>query len=364
MIAIETYTAEALVAFTQSETYQQMPVIPISAIRASSLLNSPKTLPTDIVMVCAFHNDTLVGYLGLLPDECVIQHNPIRFGWLSGMWVSEHHRGKGIASSLINTMLTVWNDNVLTTNQSPVAALVFQKHKKFVCKENTGKRFYLRSRLAGLVPQKIAWTKRLSWALHPLDFILNSFFTAYRSIGFKKVENYKVFNTIDDTLAAFLNQQQLNNVGTRRVVDFEWMMNYPWVKQSAVPDSFADKYEFTISTPDYRNEFVVCVDVHERIIAAALVMLKKGELKVSYIWANNSALDTLGKAVFQYALNHSVYEISVFNLQHQSLIAPFAKWCLHQRNLSRHYYLTAPIQKVFEQSTAQFFDGDGDCSFA
>lgn len=364
MISIQTYTAEGLVAFTQSETYQQMPVIPISSIRAFSLLNSPKTKPSDIVMVCAFDSDEMVGYLGLLPDEQVFQHNTIRFGWLSGMWVSANHRGKGIASSLISTMLTAWNDYVLTTNQSPVAALVFQKHKKFVLKENIGQRFYLRSRLASLIPQKKTWTKKLNLPLHIVDFLLNSTFGMYRSIGLKKTDHYKVFPTINDKLAAFLNHQQLDNVGQRRVVDFEWMMNYPWVKASTTPDLFASKYEFTISTPDYRNEFVVCMDAHEQISSAALVMLKKGELKISYIWGDVSALDTLGKAVLKYALDHSVYEISVFNPKHQNLIAPFAKFCIHKKGLSRHYYLTAPIQNIFDQSTAIFFDGDGDTSFA
>lgn len=363
MIKIVTYTANELVALVEDNAYLNMPVIPISKQRAFSIAHSPRTKPENVVMACAYQENELVGYLGLLPDTLEINGNSYDTGWLSSMWVSAAHRGKGIAPQLINRLLKAWDSMVLTTNQSPAAATVFNKHPEFNALTNNGTRYYVKSRLAYFVPTRKPAYSYLIPLLRFIDSALNTMVNVHQTVtSVNRDVDMQTAQKITPELAHFIQKYPAQSCCKRGVKEFNWMMEFPWVYQSEQPDSLAANYEFTISTPDYSNEFVLCYH-HKALVGVALVMLKKGELKISYVWCDDANETLLANALQKYIRTKTVFEVTVFNSKHQSLMQQGVFYLL-RRKLSRPVYVCKKLHEIIKQDNAAFADGDGDSCFA
>lgn len=69
MIEIKLLNKAALRSYIDSETFQNAPVIAISKHRAASQISNPEATEDDILLLMAFENDNMVGYLGVLPDK-------------------------------------------------------------------------------------------------------------------------------------------------------------------------------------------------------------------------------------------------------------------------------------------------------
>lgn len=364
MIQIITYTIEELLLFIKSEEYARMPVIPISPQRVLSIAHSPRTKPDDVVLACAYVGKELVGYLGLLPDTCAVKEHIYRMGWLSSMWVSTAQRGKGIAPQLINSLLKAWDNMVITTNQSPVAAGVFHKHPDFSIIPNTGMRYYMKSRLAHFIPRKKPSLKHFTPFLKVIDASINGLINFQQLIHQTDTAiTIQTTQEITPELALLIQTHHLKAYSNRGVEELKWILNYPWVHQAIQPDSMAAKYEFTISTNDYRNEFVLCYN-NQILVGAALVMLKNSELKIAYAWCEKSDELLLAKALQMYIRNHHIFEVTVFSPLHQYLLASGDAFYLHQNPITRNFYPTKKLHELLHADHLGFIDGDGDCCFA
>ncbi|TAE87944.1 MAG: GNAT family N-acetyltransferase [Bacteroidetes bacterium] len=363
MIKIVTYTADKLVALVEDKTYHDMPVIPISKQRASSIAHSPRTKPDNVIMACAYQENELVGYLGILPDTLEIKGNIYDAGWLSSMWVSATHRGKGIAPQLINSLLKAWDNMVLTTNQSPAAATVFNKHPEFNALTNNGTRYYVKSRLSYFMPTRNPVYVYFIPVLRVIDSAINTVVNIHRTITAINCDvEMQITQQITPELAHFIQKYPAKSYCKRGVKEFKWMMEFPWVYQSEQPDILASNYEFTISTPDYCNEFVLCYH-HKELVGMALVMLKKGELKISYVWCDDTNEPLLADALQKYIRTKTVFEVTVFNSKHQGLMQQGIFYLL-RRKLSRPIYVCKKLHEVLKQDNPIFADGDGDSCFA
>lgn len=362
MITISTYTATELLAWTQTNEFKLMPVIPISPQRALSIANSPRTKPNDVVLACVFNNNKLVGYLGVLPDEIFVHETSYHIGWLTAMWVNPTQRGKGIAKQLINTLLAAWDSMLVTTNQSPDAAIVFNRHKQFVCRQNIGQRFYIKSRLQQLVKnKKFIRFKRL---LAVVDYLINLLNRAKQYTNQQQNSGYEILSHNTMELADFMTKHPLQSICKRNQTHLQWILAYPWVYQAVVNDKLANQYEFTITTPDYSNRFLVCKNAQKEIQAIALVMIKNGELKISYIWCKPKTQQQLSEALFSYAQQMGVFEVTLFSQLTLNTFKPSTTDTIYHKSISRHYYISSTVNNIINNITHPFLDGDGDCCFA
>lgn len=362
MISISTYTATELLAWTQTSEFLQMPVIPISLQRALSIANSPRTKPNDVVLACAFRNNNLVGYLGVLPDDIFVHETSYHIGWLTAMWVCPTQRGKGIAKQLINTLLATWDNMLVTTNQSPEAAIVFNRHKQFVCRQNVGQRFYIKSRVQQIVQRNNL--NRFKPFLAVVDDIINLLHRARQYTSRRQNTSYQILSNITTELADFITKHPLQSICKRNHTLLQWIVAYPWVYQSTSKNTLANQYEFTITTPDYCNQFLVCKNAQQQILAIALVMIKNGELKVSYTWSNPRNQQQLSEAIYSYAKKMGVFEITLFSNSSQQIFKPSSNEVIFQKSITRHFYISTKVNSLINNVTHPFLDGDGDCCFA
>ena len=90
MIEIRLLNKQLLSEFINSREYQKLKHLPISKHRAISHIKNPRANDTDILLLLAFQNKQLVGYLGVLPEQIINNNKVEKWGWLSCLWIDEH----------------------------------------------------------------------------------------------------------------------------------------------------------------------------------------------------------------------------------------------------------------------------------
>jgi len=170
------FTKSSLLAFIESAEYAQLENVPISRSRAYSQTSNPRADENDVLLVASFDGNKTAGYLGVLPDHFVVNGKTYKFGWLTCFWVGDQYKDKNIAASLFLRVIRAWQKNICITNIVPWLEPVYQKTKIFQpTLFKTGKRFYLRSNFAELLPPKHTFFEKSKPALKVGDSIANIF---------------------------------------------------------------------------------------------------------------------------------------------------------------------------------------------
>ncbi|MEF9477524.1 hypothetical protein OWR28_07190 [Chryseobacterium sp. 1B4] len=68
MITLKTYNRKELEDFISSGDFQQYDFLPVTRHRALSHIQNPKASAEDTLLILAFYDEKLVGYVGCFPD--------------------------------------------------------------------------------------------------------------------------------------------------------------------------------------------------------------------------------------------------------------------------------------------------------
>ena len=120
-----------LSSFIQSEEYQKMDNIPISMHRALSHINNPRLDEKDVILLIAYIENKMVGYLGALPDKIFYKTKLERMAWLSCLWIDGNFRGQKIAFKLVESALKNWENRILITEYTEPAKRLYEKTGQF-----------------------------------------------------------------------------------------------------------------------------------------------------------------------------------------------------------------------------------------
>ena len=75
MIDIRLLNKKHLNEYINSDIFADQDNIPISKHRALSHFNNPRLDEDDIILLLAYENDRMIGYLGVLPDKIFFSNN-------------------------------------------------------------------------------------------------------------------------------------------------------------------------------------------------------------------------------------------------------------------------------------------------
>ncbi|MBC7885968.1 MAG: GNAT family N-acetyltransferase, partial [Saprospiraceae bacterium] len=197
---IQKLNKKTLTEYIHSDKFYQSDVIPISVQRAKSQIANPLVKPDDIMLLLAYEKNDLIGYLGVLPDD--IYDNTglkIHCGWMSCLWVDPGHRGKKIAQQLIEQCFDAWNGHILLTEFTTSAGALYHKMGIFspFCTLE-GRRWYIRSELANILPRKKEVFKYL-WLLFKIgDIMINASTDVIKLFRHQKLKGYRL-EYVDET---------------------------------------------------------------------------------------------------------------------------------------------------------------------
>jgi len=213
---------KALREFIDSDKFHSMPVIPITKHRALSHLSNPRASDDDVLLLLAFEDNRMVGYLGILADLLYDQEAAYKVGWLSAYWVDAAMRRKGIAGELLREALDAWNNQILVADWVPNSFGVYQKSGAFTDLVNReGIRAYLRFNLRETLSLKETFLRKI--ILITADGILNIVNSPrlyYHNLVFKNdYPQYEKLDRVDD------ERLQLGDKGLRCTPEISFLGN-------------------------------------------------------------------------------------------------------------------------------------------
>ncbi len=353
----------------EDKTFWNHGFLAVSRHRLYAHLKNPNALDSDVVLLLAYVNGELLGYMGAFIDIITVNGRNEKIAWLSTWWVDPKTKGTGIGREILDTMYQIHNGRIGISQFTPSAKRVYDKSGYFVrLKLNTGIKAVLRSNLSFVIPAvypKLAVPKSV---LQAADNFLNWFINI--KIWFhKKSVASKLNNCTIEYLAfpdaeceALIEAFSKSPISRKTVAFFEWLKAYNWVMEAPLI-RFVKKEKYTFSMVDEKFDIYLMKVLENGIPKGFVVLQRRGFVcKVLFNYSSQADSDLISKVIALQCMEQNVREIITYD---EGLVNEFKKSGiflyrtkkLKESIISKSFGVTS-----FDDQYVNF--GDGDCSFA
>ncbi len=367
MIWIKPLNRAGLLAYLESEEYASSTFVPISRHRAHSHYHNPRVEEEDIIMILAYSEKVLVGYLGVLADW-IFENDGSKHkcGWLSCMWIDPGYRGRGISKTLVANAFEFWDDNILVTEFTPAAKGLYDKIGRFRdLAVSSGTRLYFRFDLAKILPPKKPIYKGISGLLSILDIITNVPVDLRYLVNPSKPGGVTIepIDHLDKEMTAFIEERKLNYLFRRGASEIEWTMKYPWVLSSPAPDQEGSRYHFSSVARDFSFIPLELKNQDGLLLAFMLFAKRDRNLKLPYCYYENGAVGWILDTIKYFIKKWRINTFTVFHKELADGLMVNPTGAIYKKNVVRHYIISKNIRNVDEDRSHLIQDGDADCAF-
>lgn len=359
MISLQTYNKEQLKKLIDSDQFLSFPFKPISRHRALSHINNPRAAENDTLLILAFEDDKLAGYIGFLPDYFFHNDQKIKVSWLSTLFVHPDFRGKRIAQQLLSEACKQYNDKILITEFTPEAENMYVKSKTFdYVKPLQGFTYHYRFNLSKILPQKKASWQKYTSLLKGIDNVGNLLITPFIGSFFHSKKNYAVGNILDEESLNFINENKNLNSFRRNADELSWIVNYPWILNGNSND---EKYLFSSFAREFKYIFIKVYN-EKNILSNLLVLTVRDQgAKLQYIFGNGDN-ELCAEIIHQYLIKNKLKSLICFD----EGINPFLKnkSALYKKERTRKYLMNIKFKNSLSGNlNFEVSGGDADCIF-
>lgn len=358
------YNRQSLSDFINSDQFGTLMNIPISRQRAISQINNPRADDSDVLLVVQFDKDRMIGYLGVLPDYVFNGIERLKAGWLSCFWVDGSYRTKSVAAGLFLQVMESWDQRIMITNFVPALSPLYVKTGLFnsgLIKK--GCRAYMRSNLADILPPKAAWLKRLKPAFRNLDILFNfiadiRFF--FSSAYTDSTIHWNYLNNANDPSEALIDKFIENTWNRRGWDELEWILKYPWIIESPVPDYDSKRYYFSSVSARFSYRIIRISDNKGTTAAWVMICIRDNAMTVPYVFSDNAYFESIARILIDIMIDLKISMITAFHEQLAEAIRKFNMPFLFKKTISKPYLISKKLDFI---NDLNFQDGDGDCAF-
>lgn len=356
MIHLKTLNKKGLEDFVSSGEFQHDDFIPITKHRAKSHIKNPKATDDQTLLILAYDDDQLAGYVGCLPDHFKINGKIFHYAWLSTLFISDRFRGKKIAHILLNKAFEEYEGNIALTEFTKEAESLYNKIGMFQYIEpKKGKRYYFKTDLEIIIPLKRAKTKPLKPFFKIADSVVNALILMKNSFIQKPDFKFEILDTIDLESKSFILKFKNN----RTADEINWAIENPWILEGKTEDK---KYLFSSYSQSFRYFWVKIYDENNNLDTCSLLMIRNSHLKIPYLFSESDFsrfVDFLSYFIVQSKVKMLTSYQTELNEKidsHHSLPK------IYKRNIERRYMFHKNlIHNLPEHFDPHFQDGDGDC---
>ncbi len=341
----------------------------ISKHRLLAHWHNPNSDNDDIVLVLAYIDDELVGYMGVFTDRITIDAQTQKIGWLSTWWVHPKTKGSGIGRKILDTMYAANNGKIGISQFTPSAKRVYDKSGYFyTLKVNQGIKAVLRSNLVFVLPALYPKTRSLATVFAVTDSILNFFIGMKLAIQKNtlrsKLQNVTIeyLSAIDPQTRELIDRHSTRAISKKSDAFFEWMKAYPWIQESPLLElTNKKKYEFSMADHSFS---IYLIKIIEKNICKGFIVLQKRHHVAKLLFAYGDPADAhlAADVIKLQCATQNVREIICYD---PAITAELKKsnLFLYQTKKQRESIISKAFGKENFDEVAMNF-GDGDCSFA
>lgn len=356
MTELKTFNKKELEDFVSSGDFSSFDFLPISEHRAKSQVRNLKALDDQALLVLAFYDGKLAGYVGCFPDNYLIDGKIFHYAWLSTLFVSEEFRGKRIAKTLLNKMFEEYDGNIIATEFTKEAEALYNMLGVFeYFYPKTGKRYYFRSDAAHMIPEKKPGTKALKPLFQVGDAVANSLIAIKNSVLKKPGFRFEILDQIDAESSEWMSKFR----SKRNADEINIFIKNPWVLESKKKE---DRYLFSSYAEVFKYVWIKIYD-GDSLAACSLLQLRDGNLKIPYLFSEVSGLDRFIDFLNYYIVSNKVKTLTSYQKElNKKLEESKAFPRIYERDFERRYLFHKElIQHLPEGFDPEYQDGDGDC---
>lgn len=367
MISIQKIKLKELEEFICSAVFENLKNKPISKARAISYLKNSRANSDDVVVYLAFIKNEFVGYRTILCDSFFTGNKQVSFGWLSGNWVHDQYRRKGISTLLFNEVFKDWEGKLMFTNYAEASKLLYDKTQQFsVLQKLKGTKYYMRFCFADILPKKKKVFEKTKFVWVILDVFLN-FFLNVRNLFIKevKVDSFyvKVNEKWNASILEFINNFTIKNLFKRSQEEFNWIQKNPWILTDNKTKTTSKSYHFSSYAKQFESNFYTIYNSENCLIGCVLLTIRDGHIKVPYLYylqkdSKRVATFIIDKCKEMKAKTIVIYDKDIEEELNKQLLFVAKKAFLQK------YFIIKALEKSLEnKEVLEIQSGDGDVVF-
>ncbi|WP_288376771.1 GNAT family N-acetyltransferase [uncultured Chryseobacterium sp.] len=355
MITLKTFNRKELEDFISSGAFQQYDFLPITKHRALSHIKNPKAEDEDTLLILAFFEEKLIGYVGCFPDRFVIEGKEIRYAWLSTLYVNPEYRKKRPAKALLKKVFEEYEGRIAITEFTKEAEALYNIMGVFeYVFPKEGQRYYFKTDAAKMIPEKKPVTKPLKPLFQTLDAAAN-LFISIKNLPIKKPDfKYEILDRVDKESADFINRFS----GVRDGDEINTFIDHLWVLEGKKEE----RYLFSSFAGTFKYFWVRIFDQHNKIKSCLLLQLRDGYLKIPYLFSNTD-LDEVVQFLNYFIVNNKIKGFTSYqNKLNKAIQQSKAFSHIYERDFNREYLFHKDLLELLPNDfNPDYQDGDGDC---
>jgi hypothetical protein len=369
MIEIRQICKKDIPALFEDTTIWNHSFLSISKHRLLSHSKNPNSSPDDVVLLLAYLNSELVGYMGVFVDTIILDNLEQKIGWLSTWWVHPKTLRSGTGREILNTAYNIYNGKVGISQFTKSARKVYDRTGNFyTLKENIGVKAVLRSTTSFLIPMLYPKYSYLKNSLKIVDSILNNcidlkLYFQKKGIS-KQLDDIKIeyLNKIDAETNQIINTHNNNHIAKKSNEYFEWLKAYQWVQEAPLLDfTERSKYEFSIYDESF-NIYLVKI-LKENICIGFLVLQKRNKtIKVLFTYYDEQNVAIISNIIKLHAINQKINEVICYDTPICNDLKKSNIFIYNRIKIKNSIISKAFNKSNFDDVTMNY--GDGDCCFA
>lgn len=370
MITIKKIYKRDVPELVDSKEFWNHPFLATSKHRLLAHFKNPHLEDGDLVLLLAYLQGELLGYMGLFIDKITINNKIEKIGWLSTWWVDPKTKGTGIGRELLNTMYTENLGKIGISQFTPSAKRVYDKSGYFTTlKTNRGMKAVLRSNLSFVIPQVLPKTRSIATLFNGSDHFLNFFINIKLRIQSSSITNrlkdieLAYLNTLDQETLLLIKQFNTKDLSDKGSAFFEWLKAYNWVQKAPLLSlTNHRKYAFSMYDKEFDFSFIK-VNKNNRCIGFIVLQKRNYVTKVLFTYYDATLHSKeIADIIKLQAVKQNTREIICYDA---AICAQFNRsfLFLYKTTKVKHSIISKAFNKTDFTDTHMHF-GDGDCSFA
>jgi hypothetical protein len=364
----KTFTVADLEIALLSEDFWLTKTLPITKQRALSFCHNPRAGKDDPVLLVAYQDNQVVGYLGILPDKILFNNADLKLGWLTSWWVDPGVATKGVGAILLYKALNTYPGGVGVSGGSKEARKVLHASQKFiVLKPLKGLEIRFRFNASRVILQKFSSLKIFRVWFKIADVMLDEIvhfrrFLWERRNNISQRLSFEYIASIDEETGRFIQRHYQHDLTRKGKADLDWIMTYPWIVSAPQKDSASRRYYFSSISARF---FYLGVKVFEQdngMVGFLMLSVRNDRMSVVYSHYESQHAASIAAAAVYHAF---AMDVSTLRLYDECLVKSLSQlrcpsWST--KSISRGFFLSKAFADI-PLAECRVHGGDGDFAF-
>lgn len=365
---IKAFTVADLKTALVSEDFWLTETLPTTKHRALSYSRNPRAEEEDLVLLVAYQDNQVVGYLGILPDKIFSNDAVYKLGWLTSWWVDPSCATTGVGAILLFKALNAYDQYIGVSGSSREARKALHASQKFMAlKPLQGLDIRLRLNVTRDILRRLPALKIFRGLFKIVDVMMDEVMD-FRRFFWQRRKNpcqgltFEYISAIDEEADRFIQRHHQQDLTRKGKPDFNWIMNNPWILSAPLKDAASKKYYFSSRADRFSYLAIKVFEHHTEMMGFLLLKVRNDRMSVVYSYFENRHAASITAAAFHHAL---VMNMSILSLYDERLVASISELgcpCWSAKKKSRGFSLSKAFADI-PLANSRMQGGDGDLVF-